>query len=383
MKILYIGEAEETGAKLVNTLSRTDAVIAAFPQKPIYEVDCIKTILDNDIESAICDNDIDTVVILEDRSATVKDTERILSCAADHHCRIFYIREQSFFRRRDNKADVACRLCEGLSQECGVDTILVSVSCLYSQERSPRFVEEAIYQIERRRELTPGGFADEICDSLHIDDFCTAMDSIIHRESKEPFERIELQSAYPFTLSSFVEDIKKRYGELSVQPYTEKNEEREYTPYQSDAWMPEHSFTDDMPVLLDHMEEKRRDLQKSKRKKGFNIALKIGAFAIIFVLIEMITQFISVASDLQFVDLRLLFVAAASLFFGKHYGIAAATMCGIASIIQSLLAGNRWYVLFYHVDNWIPLAVYFIVAIVLGIYQDKKVNHDRTGMKHI
>lgn len=377
MKILYIGEAGETGAKLVNTLSRTDVVIAAFPEKPIYEVDCKTMILDNDIKSAICDNKIDTVICLEDHSATVKDTERILSCIADNRCRLFYIREQSFFRRRENKADTACRLCEGLSREYGIDTVLISASCLYSQSSCPQDVEEMIYQIERRRELTPGGSADEICDSLHIDDFCAAINIIIHCESKDPFERIELQSAYPFTLSSFIESIKKRYGEISVQPYAEKRKEREYTPYQSDSWMPEHSFTDDLPTLLEQKEEKRRELQKSKRKKGLNIALKIGAFAVIFVLIEMITQFISVASDLQFVDLRLLFVVVASLFFGKRYGVAAATLCSIASIMQSLLAGNRWYVLFYHVDNWIPLAVYFIIAILLGIYQDKRNNHDR------
>ena len=55
----------------------------------------------------------------------------------------------------------------------------------------------------------------------------------------------------------------------------------------------------------------------------------------------------------------------------------AALFCGTASIIQSLAGGYRWYVLFYNVDNWIPIAVYFIAAILLGIYREKMISRGR------
>ena len=114
-----------------------------------------------------------------------------------------------------------------------------------------------------------------------------------------------------------------------------------------------------------------------KRKKGISTAFTIGVFAVLFALVEMYTQFVTVSSDLQFVDLRLLFVVASSLFFGKRYGIAAAAMCSVSSVAQSLIAGYRWYVLFYHVDNWIPIAVYFVIAVLLGIYQETREKRSR------
>ena len=78
-----------------------------------------------------------------------------------------------------------------------------------------------------------------------------------------------------------------------------------------------------------------------------------------------------VASELQFVDVRVIFIAISALIFGKKYSISAALLCSIASVLQALTNGYRWYVLFFHVNNWIPIVIYIVFAIVIGTYSDR------------
>ena len=378
MNILFIGRSGEIGVSIVNALSNIGAVYAAFSEKPVYEANCKTVPSSVDIGAVIQNEKIDVVICLEDKCGSIEEIERLLSVIADNaDCILYYVKEQSFFRKRDTKADAAAWLCEGFSHRYGIKTVFLSTSCLYANGMLPEYPQKLLHSIDRHRELYPDGGEDEICDCLHIDDFCAALETIFHRETQNDYERIELQSAYPFLLSEFIEILSQRYNGISIQPNESEQDERSYTAYQSDSWAPEHSFRKDIPLLLDGVEDRRLNLRKRRRKAGLNIALKIGAFAVVFALVELYTQFIAVASDLQFVDMRLLFVVAASLLIGKRYGIFAAAMCSIASVIQSLLAGYRWYVLFYHVDNWIPIAVYFIIAILIGLYLDKREKRDQ------
>ena len=378
MNILYIGESRYVGAKLVNAIAPEHSVTAVFPDKPVYETDC--SIIDSsaDIGSAVRDRNIDTVICIEEASAAVSAVERIFSGVAENpDCRLIYIKEQPFFRRRETKTDAADWMCGELAGRYGVKTVYLSVSCLYSEEKIPSYLQERLESIIRRREFCPDGAAEEICDSLHADDFCAAVSDILCSDQTEDFWRVQLQSAYPFRLSELVGSLTERYTSVSTLPYETRLTERNYQPYQSDGWSCEHSFIKDLSAILDSEETRRRELQTVKRKKGISTAFTIGVFAVLFALVEMYTQFVTVSSDLQFVDLRLLFVVASSLFFGKRYGIAAAAMCSVSSVAQSLIAGYRWYVLFYHVDNWIPIAVYFVIAVLLGIYQETREKRSR------
>ncbi len=378
MNILYIGEGGEAGAKLVNMLSLKNTVTAVFAEKSVYEIECEVFYRDSDICWLVREKEIEAIIYLEPRGARVDEVEKLARCAAENKgCRLVYIKEQPFFRRRAQKADAAGLMCGGLAKNYGVNTLYVRTSCLYSENLIPEYLENITAQIERSRRLTPGGAADEYCDCLHTDDFCAAVESVIGSEAQNGFDTVELQSAYPFRLSAFIDGVAKRYSQACVEDYEESFEERGCEGYKSNDWSPEHSFISDLPSLLDELEENRSDLRKNRRNLALNAALKIGTVTAAFALEEMYTQFISVSSDLQFVDMRLILVVAASLMFGKRYGFLAALFCGTASIIQSLAGGYRWYVLFYNVDNWIPIAVYFIAAILLGIYREKMISRGR------
>ena len=79
----------------------------------------------------------------------------------------------------------------------------------------------------------------------------------------------------------------------------------------------------------------------------------------------------AVASDLQFVDMRLILISVSAIILGKKYAVSAALLCSVTSILQSISNGFRWDVLFFHVNNWIPIATYIVFAIIVGSYADR------------
>jgi hypothetical protein len=46
-------------------------------------------------------------------------------------------------------------------------------------------------------------------------------------------------------------------------------------------------------------------------------------------------------------------------------------LCSGASVLHSLQMGYRWHVLFFNVNNWIPVAIYIFFAVVIGILAEK------------
>ena len=98
---------------------------------------------------------------------------------------------------------------------------------------------------------------------------------------------------------------------------------------------------------------------------------KLAVFLLTFFAVEFYTNFMAVASDLQHVDLRIAFIAIAAVAFGRKYSVAAALLCSGASVLQSLQMGYRWHVLFFNVNNWIPIAVYIFFAVIISILAKK------------
>jgi K+-sensing histidine kinase KdpD len=137
-----------------------------------------------------------------------------------------------------------------------------------------------------------------------------------------------------------------------------------------ESWAPRHAFLDYVDECIDMAEEMYKKRRKEEHANIKSSAGKVAAILIAFFAIELYMQFVPHASDLQFVDLRLLLIVWSGLIAGKQMGLVSAVCCSVGSIIQCLASGVKWYVIFYHVDNWIPLAVYFIAAILIGTYYE-------------
>lgn len=371
MSVLYIGKLNEYGTSLCNYLSLANTVVARCSDMPKYELlceQCSRSDTDNEIIEKYA---VDSIVCFEDISDDLRATHRMLSAFLKQGVkRLLYIREKSIFRHRpdeDNLSEIMLREYADLYHG---NLAVVNTSVLYGKETMPQYIDDLTRGIISRNTIEPKGYGDEFCDCMHVEDFCKAIQTIFAGLTELSSYRVyEIQSGYPFRLNALIDAYQQRYKQVSTLPYEKTASEIHINPTSIPEWSPEHSFITELPLVFEHEEETNRLLHKARRKTVINKVITVCSVMVIFALVEAYCQFLSVSSDLQFVDLRLLFVAACSLLFGQGIGIGSAFLCSTASVLSKLMGGYKWYVLFYHVDNWIPIAVYFIVAIAIGAYK--------------
>jgi hypothetical protein len=376
MNILYIGSLNEFGTKVCNYLATYYPITAESKEQSIYEADY--QYIDTTRVMEVEDEHYDTVILYSTDNIDLKYVNTRLNFLCKRTVKqVFLIEERSIFRKRPFEKSISKMILKELERTYGTKLTFISCSCLYGEVDMPIYISQKVHEITKKNTITPLGAEDETCDCLYINDFCIALKLILEGTYTSENSTVEVQSSYLFTLNSLIEILKERYKQVTVSDYTTECDTICYSSFQSNEWSPKGNFLQDMPYILNVEEGTYSNLKKFKRKKSFNTILKVIAYVCIFVLVELYAEFVTVSSDLQYVDLRLLYVCACSLIEGKRLGVISAGICSIASIVQRLIGGYRWYVLFYHIDNWIPIAVYFVIAVLISEYRECLLNKSK------
>lgn len=265
-------------------------------------------------------------------------------------------------------------ICRGFQEQLSGRLSYLSTYPVYGDDFFPEEIMiTATERIKSNRILLPGA-QDQVFDILHIADLAKAITCISEKENLEP--ELFLSGNQQSSLKELGDALHGMFPQTNIEysnhPDTKPAEQK---PGQIKGWMPEHSFTADLPSVVKRIEQKGKNLLWTKRSNRSNKAIRLISFLGLFALVCLYTGFIRINSGLQYVDVRLLFIVSACLFWDSQYGLAAGILCSIASVFQSILSGTQWHVIFFHIDNWIPIAVYLAAAVLFGMYR----NNHKTG----
>ena len=370
-KILYYGNLDECGTKLCNYLAEKYDVTAIYGKALEYEVDAVcKARHDVDIDS-LCDENGFIAVIAVGADCGELNELMYASCRGGI-ARFICIKENETFSKRPQAKKIEELMAGSYAKEYGINATVLNVPQLYGEITAPEYIRKVSDEIIRHNRVVPGGARHEYCDFLHIEDLCCLVRGMLEHDGSERNISVEVRSGYPINTEIVINAVKARYPEVISEKYEDQPEdEREINAVHPEYWTPHHNFASELPALFEHCEKSYTSCKKRKRKKIFSIAKRIALMFIIFLGIELYTNFMYVASELQFVDMRILFIIGTYLGLGKRYGYAAAALCCIASIAQAVWHGIYLRVIFYHVNNWIPMAVYIITAMVTGVAAER------------
>lgn len=106
---------------------------------------------------------------------------------------------------------------------------------------------------------------------------------------------------------------------------------------------------------------------KNKRKVIKNIA----NFIILFLSIEVLKNLLSGMPELSNLDFRLILILMVSSYLGMKYGIASAILVSILYFIEEWMQGYELNVLLLNTNNWIPVVIYILFSIIVGLKTDK------------
>lgn len=267
-------------------------------------------------------------------------------------------------------------LCRFYQEQYALPISWVSVPALYGDDFLPDEWTQKLSKRSKNNSIELLGFPNDECDLLHVHDTASLIRCLM-ADGEYP-KTLTVGSHYASDLESINRAFCNYFPLADVQLAKPAATAVHVCVNDDFEWMPKHSFIQELPNVLQEM-EKLGYWEHLQRKHAWIQKLKrFFVFALLFGCICLYTGFIRVSSELQFVDVRLLFIIGISLYMGREYGLAASLCSSVASIAEAIAAGNHWHTLFFHIDNWIPIAVYIATAVLFGMYNE---NHTGKGSK--
>lgn len=371
MKITYIGNDSECSTKICNYLSNFHELTLITDRSPLYETDC-KVIIKSDLWYPNFFDEYDSELVIYNCTDEDHDLLNKWLCASKEKVREFFIIKQgSFTNKSDGEISIENLLKNAYSDPNGTHVRVFNISTLYGSVTVPESLKEIIKNVIRNNVIEiPDGFYS-MCDALHIDDFCLFLEKAIEQTETLKEDELYVRSGYSFSSKSLFKKIGEFYPQATEKIGVLSESFSPAELFRPKGWSPDHSLLEDIDNLIIYTEDALKQSGIKKKKKLFSFFGKIAFFIVAFLLMEIYTNYMSVASELQFIDLRIAFIAFAAVILGKKYSVTAAVLCSAANILQSLSAGYRWHVIFFNVNNWIPVAIYILFATLIGTVADK------------
>lgn len=264
-------------------------------------------------------------------------------------------------------------LCRLYRTEYNLNVSFVKIPAVYGEDFLPSEMMNSLLQRPSSNQIELHGAADDTFDLLHVFDLASLTECLLINPPSSA--HLEIGSAHASFLSDVAEIINAHFCLTEIHYIPDDMPSALAYKGTYPGWMPQHFFLHDLPHVFQNIETLGNLMLSGRHGIQLRWLGRCGIFLLLFSCVCLYTSFIKVSSELQFVDMRLLFVVVVSLYMGRHFGLAAGILASLASVIEAIVAGTRWYVIFFHIDNWIPLAVYLATSVLLGMYSDN--HHSR------
>ena len=267
-------------------------------------------------------------------------------------------------------------LCKVYAAQWNLNTCFVKVPAVYGDDFLPDDVMTTLLQRPASNRIELSGREEDTFDLMHVLDLASLVSCFL--EDMPSAQSLEIGSAHAGSIGDVGKIIQSHFRLTDLHFVPHDMPSAPVCKGNYPGWMPQHSFLHELPQVLLNIEEMGNSALARKRRMHLHQLGRFCRFMLFFACVCLYTSMIKVSSELQFVDMRLLFVVGVSLYLGRYYGLAAGVMASSASVIEAILAGTRWHVIFFHIDNWIPMAVYLATAVLLGMYSENHRPENKT-----
>lgn len=221
---------------------------------------------------------------------------------------------------------------------------------------------------ERAEQRTCFLCADDLAELIYrIFDDWTADSELFHVPNVFDFTYGDLGTL----IAGYFPGTKVVYGEDRPQAYPADGHELRLRY----GFSPRYSLREDFPHVIEgwlKLRENKTDKHPvwdflRSHNKWWTVLEIIGAF----LLTEWLRTFTQGNSQLETVDLRLLFVVIVGTIYGLHAGVFAAVLACAGVAMSYASQGASFAPLFYDTSNWLAFVIYFVAGSVCGYVQSR------------
>lgn len=262
-------------------------------------------------------------------------------------------------------------------------TQLVRVSHLYQPGAPDAFFNRAIAAAASGETLQIMGAPDALCDFLHVDDLSQFINLSIPQKTEGTVHlgyRDRLTWAgLTGELSKHLPNLTAAYlpGEDFIHPLQTARAKAEVD------WVPRHRLEKELPELIRWQQAQvrprgilRRAWEDLQHALGGALPyVELLVFAGVAELLHRVTQ---TYASVRTVDFWLFYVILMGTIHGAALGTLAAVVACLFFGITWGLSGRDPWLLLYEMDNWLPMAMYFLGGALFGYMRDR--NAERSQM---
>lgn len=273
--------------------------------------------------------------------------------------------------------------CRFYNKAYGLQTTIVRVPFTYAIGDTTSLLASFIEQCKQEKGVRLPAPTAKACSFLHAGDIADFIRRLLDEEYLPEFGVFNLSPVQSITFGALGKQLKEKFPEVEI--HYSKQTLVGTQPINGDLakkalnWINYHTLDEDLDDIILHLgkigEKKVSLLAKLREKISFSpkiakwVELILGG-----VIMQLAVYLTGTFIQFKYIDFRLLYVILIGSTYGIRFGLLAAVIAAASNLYSWYQLGLDWELLLYHVENWLPFALYLIAGAVAGYLWDKKEN---------
>ncbi|HAF62114.1 MAG TPA: hypothetical protein DCK95_07300 [Anaerolineaceae bacterium] len=282
--------------------------------------------------------------------------------------------------------------CQYYNHFYHLNTSIIRLPFVYGPEENHSFLHTLISDCLKNSAVDIPANQESLCSFLHANDVANFIIRLLDEKYTHDFEIFNLTSPDTFSLNALAQnlhtyfpDVKFNFlsrNNISTKPVNGKLAKMELN------WTPSHRLENSLEDLISQLKNKPEPKQKFFDQIKAKLASRpnllkwlelILGGAVMQGLVYLTGTFV----QFKYIDFRLLYVILIGSAYGIRFGLLASLIAGASNLYSWYQLGLDWELLIYHVENWLPFALYLIAGSITGYLWDKKENETNFANKQL
>ncbi len=273
--------------------------------------------------------------------------------------------------------------CRFYNKAYGLKTTIVRVPFTYAIGDTTSFLASLIEQCNEEKEVRLPAPAAKACSFLHAEDIADFVRRLLDEEYLPEFGIFDLSPIQTTTMGALGKQLKEKFPEVTI--HYAKQTMLGTQPVKGDLakkalnWINYHTLDEDLDDIILNLGKLggRKVSLLARLKEKINFSPKISKWVELIlggVIMQLAVYLTGTFIQFKYIDFRLLYVILIGSTYGIRFGLLAAVIATASNLYSWYQLGLDWELLLYHVENWLPFALYLITGAVTGYVWDKKEN---------
>jgi UDP-glucose 4-epimerase len=282
--------------------------------------------------------------------------------------------------------------CQYYSQFYDLNTSIVRVPFVYGPNETNSLLHNIIKNCTQNDNVLIPASKDTSCSFIHEKDIATFIHRLLDEKYYHDYKVFNLASSDTITFKTLTQSLNTYFPKVKFTFQESKKVSTKSVDgilsKQEFDWSPSYKLRDSLESIINNIRKKPDAEIKPLDKIKQNLSehpnfLKWIEVILGGALMQGLNYLTGTFIQFKYIDFRLLYVILIGSAYGMRFALVASIIAGVSNLYSWYQLGMDWELLIYHVENWLPIALYLIAGSVSGYLWDKRENEISFSKKQL